>query len=271
MNELIYSFLASHFSDPEIFWITLAGITYPSPTYHIDRTHSAVTSIEYVQSGRGVLVVDGLQWQVEAGDTYLLPADADQHYWSDPQAPMQKIWVNVAGNLPRQLLMTYQLGGQIVYPGVDCSPILKRLLTLCADQQATRTRRDEQGTLLTHELFMLLHRYNRPSNQTFPLANKARAYLDNHLGEPLRIADLALQLNLSVSQLDRQFHQVFATSPYQYLIDARLTMAKHLLADTVLPINQIATRLAFSDAHYFSSFFLAKTGLRPSQWRQQQR
>ena len=52
------------------------------------------------------------------------------------------------------------------------------------------------------------------------------------------------------------------------LVDARLVLrAKVLLADTSLPIYEVADRLLFADIAAFSRFFRRETGLTPTQYR----
>ncbi|WP_262316225.1 AraC family transcriptional regulator [Lacticaseibacillus parakribbianus] len=271
MKELIYSFLPSQFEDPALFWIELAGVTYPFATYHVERPHAAVFCLEHVDAGRGVIEVDGTRHVVQAGDTYLLPLGADHRYWSDPHAPMQKRWVNFAGAVPVQLFAAYQLAGQVVFANLDTGPALDSLLQSCADPTLSPAARGLDGSLAIHRLFFALHAFAQTHArvQQAPLATVVRGYLDNHLEEPVTIAQLAALVNLSASQLTRQFKKAYQTTPYAYLQDRRIAMAKTLLRHTSLPVAAIAARLSFADAHYFSNAFTRATGVRPGEWRRQ--
>lgn len=273
MDETIYGFLPSQFEDPALFRIELAGITYPSASYHITRRPSSVFDIEYVQAGRGTLVINQQRVNVKAGDTYLLMAGDDHDYWSDPKAPLQKIWVNAAGSVIQQLCDQYQLGSQIVFSGLNTQAILDRILAFCHKTYLDPQARTMQGTVLVHELLLTLHHEQQQHlpNLHAPLAEQMRIYLDNHLESPVAITTLAAAINLSSAQLTRQFKTAFGLPPYQYLLNRRIAMAKILLTHTNLTSAQIANRLAFSDPHYFSNVFLTKVGQRPSQWRKQGR
>lgn len=270
MPEEILSFLPSQFTDPAIYWVELAGTTYPFATYHVERTHSSVTTIEYVQSGRGHLTVDQQHYTVQGGDAYVLPAGHDHHYASDPAAPMQKIWVNVSGSLCSQLLDTYQLTGQVVFPHYSIEAELQDYLAFCRLPGLTPEARSERGPLLLHQVVLALHRFSAQHAlaQQHPQAAAVRAYLDNHLGDTITLNALSRQFHLSVSQLTREFARVYSATPYAYLLNRRVAMAKMLLTHTGLTVGQIAQRLAFTDAHYFSNVFLEKTGQRPLAWSQ---
>lgn len=63
------------------------------------------------------------------------------------------------------------------------------------------------------------------------------------------------------------FKEAYGITPYQYLLQKKLTLAKMMLKDTRLPIKEIAENLGFQDNHYFSSFFKKQTGTSPQQYR----
>lgn len=88
-----------------------------------------------------------------------------------------------------------------------------------------------------------------------------RGYKDN-----LTIELLAEQLNLSVKQVNRLLQKQYGMSFKQKLMDTRIEVSKILLQSSTLSIQQIAEEVHYS-APYFSSVFLEKTGISPSQYR----
>ena len=53
--------------------------------------------------------------------------------------------------------------------------------------------------------------------------------------------------------------------------DARTGHAAHLLADTEMPVEQIAKQVGFDTATGFSTFFRRQTGISPTEYRRQMR
>jgi AraC-like DNA-binding protein len=51
-------------------------------------------------------------------------------------------------------------------------------------------------------------------------------------------------------------------------LDRRIELAKQQLQNTQQSIQDISDSLCFSDSHYFSNLFKAKTGFTPTQYRQ---
>lgn len=64
----------------------------------------------------------------------------------------------------------------------------------------------------------------------------------------------------------RVFKKVMGISPYQYLLNLRLTNARNKLRDGGANISQIADELGFSDLASFSKAFKKQFGVAPSQY-----
>ena len=78
-------------------------------------------------------------------------------------------------------------------------------------------------------------------------------------------------MNVSYSNFRKLFKEFTGVSPALYQQDLRLQRAKELLTTTDLSIKQIAYQLRFESPDYFSSKFKIKTGMKPSDFREQTR
>lgn len=78
---------------------------------------------------------------------------------------------------------------------------------------------------------------------------------------------VAQQLGISDRHLRRIFEAQFGVSPLQYLQTRRLLAAKQLIADTRLPMTQIALSSGFSSVRRFNDAFVHHYGLNPSTLR----
>ncbi len=83
----------------------------------------------------------------------------------------------------------------------------------------------------------------------------------------LALPALAARLGISDRHLRRIFEAQWGVSPLQYLQTRRLLTAKQLLADTPLPVAQIALASGFASVRRFNTVFMARYGLNPSQLR----
>lgn len=96
-----------------------------------------------------------------------------------------------------------------------------------------------------------------------------RALVESKFRQQPRVAELAAELGISPTQLNRVCQAVLGQSALDVL-HARLVLeAQRQLAYTGLSVQRIGLELGFSDAGYFSRFFLRLCGLTPGQWRRQ--
>ena len=102
------------------------------------------------------------------------------------------------------------------------------------------------------------------------LAQQAARLLDEpdawSEGVPV-LEQLAGRLGVSDRHVRRIFEAQFGVSPGQYLQTRRLLTAKQLLADTDLPITQVALISGYSSVRRFNAAFAQHYGLNPTQLR----
>ena len=82
------------------------------------------------------------------------------------------------------------------------------------------------------------------------------------------VEKLAARLGVSDRHVRRIFEAQFGVAPRQYLQTRRLLTAKQLLADTQLPITQIALISGFASVRRFNAAFIDHYHLNPTQLRQ---
>lgn len=81
------------------------------------------------------------------------------------------------------------------------------------------------------------------------------------------LADMAEATATSKSSLTRKTHQLLGVTPADFLKEARLKHASHLLLTTTQSLSEIALACGFSDPKYFSKCFKASTGKTPTEYR----
>ncbi|MEW5920596.1 MAG: response regulator [Bacillota bacterium] len=95
----------------------------------------------------------------------------------------------------------------------------------------------------------------------------AKAYIDKHFYEPLKIQDLSSMFFLSPAYLTRLFRQRVGFSIKQYLQIVRLSAAAKALLTSNASVKAIACAVGYNDANYFSIAFHKHFGLTPSAYR----
>ena len=100
---------------------------------------------------------------------------------------------------------------------------------------------------------------------------RAIEYIELHFTEPVSLAELAEQAQLSRSYFALRFEQVTGYTSHQYLLLIRLGHARKLLAEAKLSLPEIAAASGFSDQAHMSRLFQRFFGTTPAAFRRSQR
>jgi AraC family transcriptional regulator len=96
---------------------------------------------------------------------------------------------------------------------------------------------------------------------------RAVTYLDEHLAEPFKLAQLAATVGMSEFHFSRLFKKATGLSPSRYFIRQRIAQAQLLLQETNTSIIEIGMSVGYSSPSHFAQVFRRETGLPPSQYR----
>lgn len=98
-------------------------------------------------------------------------------------------------------------------------------------------------------------------------ANRAIKRIEQGVLNDLSVDELAESLGVSGRQLRRALHDRYGVSPVQLAQTQRLLTAKQLLADTGLPIGEVAEISGFSSLRRFNATFQERYRMSPSALR----
>jgi AraC family transcriptional regulator, transcriptional activator of the genes for pyochelin and ferripyochelin receptors len=101
--------------------------------------------------------------------------------------------------------------------------------------------------------------------------HQAKDILLRNLNNPPSLIDLARQANINDFALKQGFKEVFGTTVFRYLQDYRLQVARQLLVNSELRIEEVSRQVGFTNRGYFAKVFRQKFGLNPKEYRQQRK
>jgi transcriptional regulator GlxA family with amidase domain len=96
---------------------------------------------------------------------------------------------------------------------------------------------------------------------------RARRWLNQHLGQPWTMSALAAYCNTSPRTLLRRFQDALGMSPVRYTQQLRVERAKALLESTQLSLEDITQRCGYADVSTFSKVFKQWAQLTPRDYR----
>ncbi|UKI34266.1 MAG: AraC family transcriptional regulator [Lentisphaeria bacterium] len=250
------------------FRLHLAGTSYCDGNYRIElRECDLYFVFEFVESGRGQLQIDGVEYFPKKGDLYWIPNSGQRSYWSSAEDPWVKHWFNVSGPLVAELLRLYSL------ENVHLVRNFSRPELFTEGLQKLR-RHPEQAHLplgpeiISSIIAQIADDVLTRQDVNHPISDEGRQlreFLEKHIFLPMpSLAEMARLLHRSEIQTTRIFRRDFGEPPYQYLLKRKLAAAQELLHCTRRTIKQISADLHFSNEYYFAGLFKRKVGHSPA-------
>jgi len=150
---------------------------------------------------------------------------------------------------------------------------IRRIQTRFADvhrhASSARARGEAFAMNALEELLLLCDERNPRSDPTRLDERIARSmeFMAANLEQPINATMLADQVALSPSRFAHLFRAQTRTTPQQFLENRRLDRAATLLRVTQLQVKEIAVRVGFASAFYFTLRFKRWTGQSPTEYR----
>ena len=262
------------------------------PWWNYENVNSPFTRVICVTSGEAEIVVEGMRYELTAGNMVLVPpfVSADYHcaeraghdyiifraelahgleLFSLPNIANYMVPVEArAWCFPRLLELNPNIALESVDPN-DASYNEKIWQSgVSRDLVSSAALLETEGILR-----VLLSAFLKPSkkevmkNSAVDRLIKILAYIENNLDKPITLEDMAKEVSLHPTYFSDLFAKQMGERPISYLTRARVGKAQILLATTDKPIKNIAWELGFKDANYFYRVFKKRLRLSPGEWR----
>lgn len=264
MKEDIVSFVRD---DGLPFCVLMCGISYCDGTYEIKRKNSDLNVIEYIISGSGTVCENKKSLCASAGDVYFLKRGENHTYFSDKENPWVKIWMNFSGDLADRIVECYGLKNEILFHTPSLKKYFFDIYKISRSNIGSRKASEKCAVIflkIAQELSEYLHLEGQKSKS---LADEVKNRIDGMTSFSLSLDSLAEELSYSKNHIIRAFKTEYGTTPYEYMQNRRFAVAKSLLKYSVYSISEIAEKLSFCDARYFSGCFSRHFGISPSGYR----
>ena len=253
------------------YYCTEAGVFYAQQHFSTARTDKESYILFYTLRGAGLIEQDGNHVTLSTGQALLLNCRTPQSYCTAPgQSCWHHYWVHLDGAgvaamepllLPGKKLTPVQL------TGVKMQEYFEMLLGQM--EHSTVDSMVHTGLAL-HEMLALCAQSILAEAETTSARQvilQAAETLRKHYQQELCLADLLAEAHMSKSYFLRLFRRYMGTTPYNYLVNFRITQAKELLVLTDHSVSEIAQEVGFGDASNFSTRFAKATGQSPLQYR----
>lgn len=228
--------------------------------------------IHFVSAGKGKLYIHNQEFDVGAGQAFLLPAQIPHYYVADQEDPWQYSWVSFLG---LHAAAYFQMLQQAC-PNGFVTPVLnigwyashiEKMLQVYSEDWAGFFRTNALVSEILGQLCEELKIQNKAENREGKMA-EIRYFIDMNIGKNLRVAEIAEKFCYHPNYLSRSFAEQYGLSPKKYILQLKLQKAEKLIREGSDSISLIALALGFPDEPSFSRAFKKRYGCSPASLRE---
>lgn len=247
--------------------VTLGGRERCNPDYEIRRRSYSYHGLEYVAEGAGSVELDGEVRALQAGSVFAYAPTTRCAMRTDPQRPMLKYFVCVAGAGAARRLRRAGVG-----PGeVKVLAAHAEVRGVVEDLVREGQRAGGLARAICAQLFELLllkieeamaggAGQGDPAEENF---RRCKVLIDAEAERLHSLREIAAAAGLEESSVCRLFRRYQDTSPYQYLLRRKMNLAAAFLVEGRGRVKEAAQRVGFADPYHFSRCFKAVHGVAP--------
>jgi len=270
----------AHLAGLSIYDVSLQAMElHVRPNGHIIEfacSHSASEISVNSDHTRALMIPQGSSFFAPAGSEiyrigYAQPDAADRH---DLLAVRVQPWLidQMIGDLTDASSLNFADRGPPVFDMqiARAAAGLKQLMAAGSPVQALTVE------ALAHQIVQrALLRWSTLAQRIKPVRARHRAravqdcidYIQAHLTEAISLNDLVPISGLSIDTLTRLFKQSVGRTPYDYILEQRVELAKQRLEKTDDALSVIAVSCGFGSQSHFSTVFKKWSGTTPARYR----
>ncbi|WP_438352003.1 AraC family transcriptional regulator [Paenibacillus sp. FA6] len=237
-----------------------------TPTWEIAKNEISFCDITYVIEGKGIYIINGVQYEVKRGDLLCIPRGSIR---------MAQCNVDDLMNLYSANFTLYEMNGQLsdlplpllTHIGIksDLIGLFRELSNAWVRKEIgyhTRTR----GLMLViiHRLFELILLKKDPTSIDYRV-KKAINYISENYASNVSVKEIANLVGLNKVYFGALFKNETGILVNQYLTKTRINQAEDMLQNGECNVSEAAERCGYNDLSHFRKQFKMIKGYSPSQ------
>lgn len=248
---------------------------YPKAKFHYrERPHGADQHILiYCVEGQGWTKIHRKEYEIAAGDFFIVPLQAAHKYAADETDPWTIYWAHFKGEISNEIVNLFlkQLEGNKGFVHYTDERI--RLFNNIYAQLEKGYGSDNlyfANMSFWYFLITFLFRekyYGSETQNRHNLINLSIDFMTKNVDQLVSVEEIAQSVNLSVSHFTALFKKKTGYSPIEYYNHLKIQKACQYLLFTDLRVKEISYKLGINDPYYFSRLFSKVMGISPNEYR----
>jgi AraC-like DNA-binding protein len=104
------------------------------------------------------------------------------------------------------------------------------------------------------------------SEETISKIKQAKEIIIKEMNNPPSLAELSKLIGLNIKKLKTDFKEIYGVPVFTFLLNYKMEVAKNLLQEQQLNVNEISSYLGYSTSSHFIAAFKRKHGITPKQF-----
>lgn len=234
-----------------------------------------VYTIYYIKFGKGTLETQGKKYSLTENDAFLIRPNELAIQTADTQNPWELFFFTFNGTLAQEILNRTVFKNGAITVSLKENRLPEDIL-----DATDFLNNNSHSELATFEyLFKFISYFDiyksipepQKEHTEHKYVSEIKKYIQSNYLKQIKITDIADKLNINRSHLYRIFKKEMGMGVEDYIISIRITHAKFLLTDTLLPVTQISGLVGYKNYTTFFKMFKSITGITPLEYRKQKK
>lgn len=254
MNDLII---------PDIGYLIYRKCT---PTWEIAVNKISFCDLTYVMEGRGIYIINGVEYEVKRGDLLCIPRGSIRK---------AHCIIDDLMNLYSANFMLYEINGQLAdlpFPLITHIGIKSDVVGLFRELSNAWVRKESGYRIKTSGLLLvIIHRLNeliyskKDPNITDYRVKKAISYISENYASNITVKEIAELVGLNTVYFGALFKSETGMLVNEFLTKTRISHVEDMLQNGECNVSEAAERCGYKDLSHFRKQFKMIKGYAPSQ------
>ncbi len=260
----------NEFALKQPYFCTEAGIFYARQNFNTIRDYKDSYLLFYTIDGCGLISQNDLTQELRPGEILFINCRTPQSYCTAPQTGRwTHYWAHIDGSGVTALESLLIPDGRNTVLHAKNTILQNRFDTLLTNLEGPSSAEATlRQSVLIHRILtdMILEKTaGQSGNQQ--LIMKTAEYIRENYARHIDLSELLEIAAMSKAYYLRLFRMYLGTTPYNYILNMRITKAKEYLEVTDKTVHEIALETGFSDDSSFSTRFTSIVGTSPLKYR----
>ncbi|MBE7047467.1 MAG: AraC family transcriptional regulator [Ruminococcaceae bacterium] len=235
----------------EDLFVMSVGYQKCKPNFSYYYRKKRVCLIHYIISGKGKVIINGLEYNLGAGEYFLIKRNDTATIIADENDPWTYVWINFNGNKVDIFSSIPNATGIIsnsLYQGIE------EVFDMKCNQQY----------FMLSKLYALYNELCTPAKKT--AVEKIADYVRNHIKEKLYVTEIAERFHIDRKYLAKLFKDRYGTGLKEFITVSKIRSSLPYIKSG-LSIKTVSEMFSYEDQFVYSKAFKKIMGFTPKEYK----